>query len=89
MLIPAFTTRFNKDIKKLKKSGKDFDKIKDVIKQLINEETLAPKYKDHVLIGNHKDRRECHIEPDWLMIYKIDGSTIIFERSGNHNELFK
>jgi len=46
------------------------------------------RFKDHPLIGNYKDRRECHIEPDWLLIYKLIGSEIIFERTGTHTDLF-
>jgi mRNA interferase YafQ len=50
---------------------------------------LERKYKDHKLKGRFKNRRECHIEPDWLLIYKIEGETIFFERTGSHSELFK
>ena len=57
---------------------------------LLNEEKLPPKNRDHSLTGNYTDRRECHIEPDWLLIYKLDSDdTIIFERTGTHSDLFK
>ena len=62
----------------MKRRGKNPDKIKTVIKKLINEEHLDAVYKDHKLMGNYKGRRECHIEPDWLMIYKIEGPDILF-----------
>ena len=69
--------------------GIDVENIKAVIRDLIEGIPLAPKYRDHVLIGNFKDRRECHVEPDWLLIYRIDDLNIIFERTGRHVDLFK
>jgi mRNA interferase YafQ len=89
MLKPSYTKQFKKDLKKLEKNGKDKEEIKDIIKRLVNEEVLPDKNKDHKLTGNYRNRRECHIEPDWLLIYKIDGDDIIFERTGSHSELFK
>jgi mRNA interferase YafQ len=84
------TNRFQKDYKRLLKAGdKNIDLLKNIMHKLINEEKLEPNYRDHVLIGNYKDRRECHIKPDWLLIYKLEGDVIIFERTGNHSELFK
>lgn len=56
---------------------------------LINEEQLPQRFRDHKLIGNYKDRRECHIEPDWLLIYKITEIGITFERTGSHSDLFQ
>ncbi len=50
---------------------------------------LDRKFRGHILIGNFKDRRECHIEPDWLLIYRIEESAIIFERTGTHADLFR
>lgn len=89
MLTPIYTNIFDKDLKIIKKSGsKNIEKIKNVIKKLINEGKLEPRNRDHILTGNYKGRRECHIEPDWLLIYKIENDTIIFERTGSHSELF-
>lgn len=88
MLKPVFTKTFNKDIKKLKNSKKNFNKFKLVAEKLINQEKLEPKHRDHKLSGHYSDRRECHIEPDWLLIYKIEKNFIIFERTGSHSELF-
>ena len=68
--IVDFTTQFKKDIKLAKKQGKDTDKIFEVVEKLANDEVLEAKYKDHCLTGDYKDCRECHIEPDWLLIYK-------------------
>lgn len=56
--------------------------------KLINEEVLDVKYKDHPLKGEYSDFRECHIEPDWLLLYKIENNYIIFTRTGSHSELF-
>ena len=71
------------------KRGKSEEKIKGVIKKLIDEQRLERRYKNHGLIGNYKGRRECHIEPDWLLIYKIMEGEIIFERTGTHSDLFE
>ncbi|MEO8512327.1 MAG: type II toxin-antitoxin system YafQ family toxin [Ignavibacteria bacterium] len=87
-LIPVYTKAFNKDIKKLKKSKKNFEKFRFVAEKLIVQEKLEIKHRDHKLSGNFLNRRECHIEPDWLLIYKIDGDYIIFERTGTHSDLF-
>ena len=89
MLIPIFTRQFNKDLKKAIKSGKNQQKIMDIMEKLVNEEQLEKKFKDHKLQGEFKNRRECHIEPDWLLVYKISANEIIFERTGSHSELFK
>ncbi len=89
MRTPSYTRQFAKDLKRMEKRGKVFKKIKTIIKKLVNEERLAPKYRDHKLIGNYKRRRECHVEPDWLLIYKIIDSEIIFERTGTHSDLFE
>jgi mRNA interferase YafQ len=79
---------FVKDIKLAKKRGKFLDRLCDVTECLITQQQLDPKYRDHQLVGNYKGYRECHIESDWLLIYKIDGDVIIFERTGTHSDLF-
>lgn len=89
MLKPNYTKQFSKDLDKIKKSGqKEIGKLKIILTKLTNQEPLDPKHKDHKLIGNYKGRRECHIDPDWLLIYLIEDETIIFERTGTHSELF-
>ncbi|HEY0087249.1 MAG TPA: type II toxin-antitoxin system YafQ family toxin [Candidatus Lokiarchaeia archaeon] len=89
MLVPFYTNQFKKDVKKIKKSGKsDIQKLTDITEKLINEKKLEPKHKDHILTGNYKNHRECHIEPDWLLIYRIIGKEIFFIRTGSHPELF-
>ena len=89
MLTLRTTNRFDKELIQAVKTGKDIAKIREVIRKLVNREPLEKKYKDHKLKGKFKNRRECHVEPDWLLIYKIDGDTIFFERTGSHSELFK
>ena len=89
MLTPSYTKQFAKDLKGMLKRGKSREKVKEVIKKLVNEEQLNVHYKDHKLIGKYKNRRECHIEPDWLLIYKKTKGEIIFERTGSHSDLFE
>lgn len=89
MLNPSYSRQFERDLKKMLKQGKNGDKIKVVMRTLVHEESLEPKYKDHKLIGNYKGRRECHIEPNWLLVYKKTTEEIIFERTGTHADLFK
>ena len=84
-----YTTQFKKDYKKAKKQGKDLDKLKIVIEKLSNKEKLDPTYRDHSLTGNWKKHRDCHIEPDWLLIYRITSEDLFLERTGTHSELFK
>ncbi len=88
MLKLIYTKSFEKDIKITIKRGKDLEKLKKIIELLVIKNPLPTKYKDHKLIGNFVGRRECHIEPDWLLIYKINEDSIIFERTGTHSDLF-
>jgi len=71
------------------KRGKEIEKLDSVILKLFNNQKLDEKFKDHKLAGLYKNRRECHIEPDWLLIYKTENDEIILERTGTHSELFK
>jgi mRNA interferase YafQ len=89
MRIPVYTNQFARDLKRMIRRGHDQKYIKAVIRDLIEGKTINRKYRDHLLIGNFKDRRECHIQPDWLLVYRIDESRIIFERTGSHADLFK
>ncbi|MBC2715331.1 MAG: type II toxin-antitoxin system YafQ family toxin [Desulfobacteraceae bacterium] len=86
---PSYPRQFAKDLRRMEKRGSPLALIKKVISKLVNEESLDAVYKDYKLLGNYKGRRECHIKPDWLMIYKISGSEIIFERTGTHSDLFE
>ena len=89
MLEPIYKTKFKKDLKLVTKRGKSIDKLKTVIRQLIEEKPLEPTYNDHPLKGNYVDTRECHIEPDWLLVYMIKADSITFVRTGSHADLFK
>ena len=89
MLNPSFTNQFQKDVKGMKKRNKDMQKLKLIMSKLINEENLEERYRDHKLSGEYKGRRDCHIEPDWVLIYKKTDSEIIFERTGSHSDLFR
>jgi len=64
------------------------DKLKDIIQQLVDAKRLPPRNKDHQLKGTLKDCRECHIEPDWLLIYRIEGAELCLIRTGSHSDLF-
>ncbi|USE39159.1 type II toxin-antitoxin system YafQ family toxin [Endozoicomonas sp. SCSIO W0465] len=79
MLAPVRTTQFKKDYKRVERQGKDLKKLKKVMIQLAQNEPLDFKHKDHVLAGNYKGRRECHIEPDWLLIYQVVGDEIFLK----------
>lgn len=83
------TNQFERDYKRVLKRGKDKGKLAAVMNKLINQEPLESRHKDHPLVGNYAGRRECHIEPDWLIIYLLREDEIIFERTGTHSDLFK
>lgn len=87
MLKAQFGNRFKKDYKKVVRQGRDIAILKEVMTRLQKEEKLANKYYDHNLIGNWKGCRECHLSPDWLLIYRIEGDTIVFIRTGSHSEI--
>ena len=84
------TSRFQKDLKRLRKRGYDMDLLTGVLKQLAAEQALAPSYRDHPLVGDYSGCRECHITPDWLLIYEIDGGELFLylTRTGTHSDLF-
>ena len=82
-------TQFRKDVKRLLKRGKDLDKLKTIIETLVAAEALSARNKDHSLKGTLKDCRECHIEADWLLIYRIEGSALCLVRTGSHADLFE
>lgn len=92
MLEIDLTNQFKKDLKKIAKQNKNRKKLDEVIELLQKEEPLAIKHRDHDLIGNWKGYRECHVTPDWLLIYKvIEGHVRLLRlaRTGSHSELFK
>ena len=85
-----FTTRFKKDLKLVQKQGKDLNKFFTVVELLSNDVKLEGKYRDHELSGNYDGFRECHIEPDWLLIYRKNSDKIILYllRTGSHSDLY-
>ena len=89
MFIPVYTTQFEKDITRIKTRRKNLDKLKILLHTLLEGKQLDPLHRDHKLIGKYQGRRECHIEADWLLIYKVDYEKFIFERTGTHSDLFK
>jgi mRNA interferase YafQ len=84
------TARFQKDLKRIEKRGYKIDLLTAVIKKLANGETLDEVYHDHPLKGEYQDCRECHITPDWLLIYEIVSDTLLLylTRTGTHADLF-
>lgn len=81
---------FKRNLKRIKKAGLDMNKLFTVVEKLANDEILEENYRDHKLTGNYTGCRECHIEPDWLLIYeKVDDNLIlILNRTGSHSDLF-
>ena len=84
-----FTSAFSKDLKKIKKRGYNIDLLESVVDKLQTGEQLEPKYKDYLLTGNWKGFRECHIHPDWLLVYRIydDKLLLVLTRTGTHSDL--
>lgn len=93
MLKPEFTVQFKHDYKKAIKSGCSQEKFVDVLKLLVAEKVLPRKYKDHILVNsrNYKGMRECHIEPDWLLVYQVVKDRLLLRliRTGTYSDLFK
>ncbi len=83
------TTRFKKDLKRAAKQNRDLTKLKEILEELAIPTPLPPRYKDHKLKGEWIDFRECHIEPDWLLIYTISDFELRLVRLGTHAELFE
>jgi mRNA interferase YafQ len=81
--------QFKKDVKQLLKRVKNLDRLKSIIESLVAAEELPARNKDHPLKGTLKDCRECHIETDWLLIYRIEGSALCLVRTGSHSDLFE
>ena len=90
MLELVTTTQFRKDLKRLRKRGADMKKLDDILQTLCAEEPLSEKYRDHALIGDYIGFRECHVAPNWLLVYAIDKGQLILtaSRTGSHSDLF-
>ena len=88
MLELEFTNQFKRDLKLAKKRGKDTGKLDKIVEKLLKAVPLDPKNRDHTLSGDYQDHQECHIEPDWLLIYLKRATKIILVRTGTHSDLF-
>jgi len=88
MLTIITTKQFEKGVKRMRKRDKNMSKLKEVVSKLENGEPLDKKYKDHQLIGNWNGHRECHIEPDWLLVYKTTETHLYLTQTGSHSDLF-
>ncbi len=89
MFTPVYTKQFEKDLQRCKRRGKNLDKFKILARTLISGKPLDGIHRDHKLVGNYVGRRDGHIESDWILIYKLDGQRLIFERTGTHSDLFR
>lgn len=89
MLTIKYEKSFKKDYKRVKKRGYNIQLLENVLELLARQESLPPKYKDHALTGDYKGFRECHITPDWLLVYKIHDEELILvlTRTGTHSDL--
>jgi mRNA interferase YafQ len=84
-----YSSQFKKDFKRIQSQGKNISQLEIVIETLLKKQALEPKYRDHKLVGKWKNHRDCHIEPDWLLIYHLKEDALYLERTGSHAELFK
>ena len=89
MYTPVYTTQFQKDTKRCMRRGKTLDKFKLLARTLLAGKPLDAIHRDHKLSGNLVGRRDCHIESDWVLVYRIEGDRLTFERMGTHPDLFK
>lgn len=83
------TTQFARDVKRMKKRGKDLGKLQSVVRLLADGVALPQKHRDHPLIGQWAPARDCHVEPDWILIYTADSDSLRLERTGTHADLFR
>lgn len=90
MLTIKYHTMFKKDFKRIKKRGYDISRLEKIVELLANEVPLPEQFKDHNLSGNYNGFRECHIAPDWLLIYQVDNNelVLVLSRTGSHSDLF-
>ncbi len=88
MKTPVYTTRFKREIALMIRRGKNEAKFVALAAKLLNEDVLEPKYRDHPLKGSVIGWRDCHVEPDWILIYKLTATEVVFSRTGTHSDLF-
>lgn len=85
-----YSSKFKKDLKRVKRRGNNTSILRTIITQLASDQPLASKYQDHNLIGDYAGTRECHLAPDWLLIYRYESTDkLILLRTGTHSDLFK
>jgi mRNA interferase YafQ len=89
VLVAVRSNRFKRDVKRLEKRGKDMAKLKAVLMLLLKEKPLPSHYRDHPLRGDWNGFRDLHIEPDWLLLYRIKDDELQLVRTGSHADLFK
>lgn len=91
MLDVYFSGKFRRDYKRIQKQGKDVNRLLKIVDILAAEQPLAPKYRDHAMTGDFIGHRECHIEPDWLLVYKVEQDALLLTltRTGSHSDLFR
>ena len=83
------TSQFKRDVKRMKRRGKDLSKLKEVLEKIVDGQELEGKYREHVLVGQYLGTRECHVEPDWLLLYEPTQSEVVLIRTGTHADLFE
>ena len=85
-----YTNKFKKDIKRCQRRGRDLNLLRDVVNMLALTGSLPPKYKAHPLIGKYKNRMECHIQPDWLLVWMQNDTELVllFTDTGTHSDMF-
>jgi mRNA interferase YafQ len=83
------TTQFARDIRRMRKRGKDLSKLREVVGQLAEGVSLDPKHRDHPLLGEWRPSRDCHVEPNWILIYTPTAEALRLERTGTHADLFR
>jgi mRNA interferase YafQ len=88
MRTPVLGAKFRRDVKLAQRRGKDMSKLRAVVLLLIEEKPLPLRLKDHPLSGEWEHHRDCHLEPDWLLLYKIYGDDLYLVRTGSHADLF-
>lgn len=90
MLTIKYHTMFKKDFKRIKKRGYDISRLEKIVELLANEVPLPEQFKDHNLSGNYNGFRECHVAPDWLLIYQVNNNelVLVLSRTGSHSDLF-
>lgn len=83
------TKQFVRDVKQMRRRGKDLEQLKAIVGRLARDGSLDAKHRDHALAGSWKNCRDCHIEPDWVLVYSMDANNLRLERTDSHSDLFQ